>query len=274
MELKAEGVRKTYFRQTGQANYFEAVAPVDLTLEGGKVHVLMGRSGSGKTTLLHMLGGLLRPTEGRVTLDGTDLYALEDGELSRLRNARISVIPQGRSAVETLTVKENILLPGALYGRSGGDAEAAADKYGAYFQEDLQLGFSELDLSRPLETNVRLAWEDVPAGDRTRESIQLGNALLTNCQQHGNNLLKYHLEQNLTFDEQDGETSGLRTRYCVTLRWKEARLSLFDFIKELQKSINTTETVFTDSDRELFENILTQTVSQQLRARIERACFG
>ena len=151
------------------------------------------------------------------------------------------------------------------------DAEAAADKYGAYFREDLELGFSGLDLSRPLEANASDAWGAVPKEDRTREPIQLGTALLNNCQQHANNLLKYHLEQNLTFDEQDGETSVLRARYCVTLRWKEARLSLFDFIKELQKSITTTETVFTDSDRELFENILTQTVSQQLRARIEES---
>lgn len=127
--LTAEGIMKRYFRKAGEANFFEAVGKTDLTLEGGEVTVLMGRSGSGKTTLLHMLGGLLRPTEGRVLLGDTDLYALSDAALSRLRNQRIAVIPQGRSAVETLTVRENILLPGTLYGEAPADMPRAADQW-------------------------------------------------------------------------------------------------------------------------------------------------
>ena len=116
MELRAENISRRYFRKRGEANFFEAVKPVSLTLRGGKMTVLKGRSGSGKTTLLHMLAGLLNPSEGKVFLDDTDLYALEDAELSRVRNEKIGVIPQGRSAVDTLTVYENILLPGLLYG--------------------------------------------------------------------------------------------------------------------------------------------------------------
>ncbi|MBR1606320.1 MAG: ABC transporter ATP-binding protein [Clostridia bacterium] len=117
MILRAENISKRYFRKSGQANYFEAVKPLSLTLGSGTVTVLMGRSGGGKTTLLHMLSGLLTPTEGKVWLGDTDLYALPDGRLSRLRNEMIGVVPQGRSAVETLTVLENVLLPGQLYGR-------------------------------------------------------------------------------------------------------------------------------------------------------------
>ena len=116
MELRAENISRRYFRKRGEANFFEAVKPVSLTLRGGKMTVLKGRSGSGKTTLLHMLAGLLNPSEGKVFLDDTDLYALEDAELSRVRNEKIGVVPQGRSAVDTLTVYENILLPGLLYG--------------------------------------------------------------------------------------------------------------------------------------------------------------
>ena len=115
MELRAENISRRYFRKYGEANFFEAVHPVSLTLESGKLTVLNGKSGSGKTTLLHMLAGLLRPSEGKVFLDNTDLYALEDGKLSRLRNQRIGVVPQGRSAVDSLTVYENILLPGFIY---------------------------------------------------------------------------------------------------------------------------------------------------------------
>ena len=125
MNLKAENVSKAYYRMTGEANYFYAVKNVNLELQPGAITVLMGKSGSGKTTLLHMLAGLLSPTEGKVTLDARDLYALDDQSLSALRNREIGVVPQGRSALDTLTVMENILLPQALYGRGKADEEAA-----------------------------------------------------------------------------------------------------------------------------------------------------
>ncbi len=115
MELRAENISKRYFRKTGGANHFFAVKPLSITLEPGTVTVLCGRSGSGKTTLLHMLSGLLTPTEGRVLLGETDLYAGSDRALSRIRNEHIGVVPQARSVVDTLTVLENILLPGELY---------------------------------------------------------------------------------------------------------------------------------------------------------------
>ena len=123
MTLKAENLSKRYMRKTGQANYFYAVKGVSLELRPGEVTVLMGRSGSGKTTLLHILSGLLTPSEGRVWLEDTDLYALDDRALSRLRNQKIGVVPQGRSAIDSLTVLENVLLPGTMYG--GGDEKAA-----------------------------------------------------------------------------------------------------------------------------------------------------
>ena len=117
MRMKAENISKRYFRKTGDANYFLAVKPLNLELNAGETAVLMGRSGSGKTTLLNMLCGLLSPTEGEVWIDDTSLYSLEDKALSRLRSDRIGVVPQGRSAIDTLTVLENILLPAKLYGR-------------------------------------------------------------------------------------------------------------------------------------------------------------
>ena len=123
MTLKAENLSRRYMRKTGLANYFYAVRGASLELRPGEVTVLMGRSGSGKTTLLHMLSGLLTPTEGRVTLGDTDLYALGDAALSKLRNERIAVVPQSRSAIDSLSVLENVVLPGTMYG-SGNEDEA------------------------------------------------------------------------------------------------------------------------------------------------------
>ena len=141
--LRAENLSKRYFRKSGEANHFFAVKGASLELRGGEVAVLMGRSGSGKTTLLHMLSGLLTPTEGKVWLGETDLYALNDQALSRLRNQKLGVIPQGRSAIDTLTVLENILLPGQLAGGAG-DREAAERWMDA-------LGISGLADARPAE---------------------------------------------------------------------------------------------------------------------------
>ena len=123
MILKAENLSKRYMRKTGQANYFHAVKGVSLGLRRGELTVLMGRSGSGKTTLLHMLSGLLTPSEGVVRLGDADLYSMDDEALSRLRNEKIGVVPQGRSAIDSLTVLENVLLPGTMYG--GGDEREA-----------------------------------------------------------------------------------------------------------------------------------------------------
>jgi putative ABC transport system ATP-binding protein len=143
MLLRAENISRRYFRKHGEANFFEAVRPVSLTLESGKLTVLNGKSGSGKTTLLNMLAGLLNPSEGKVFLDRTDLYALGDKELSRLRCEKIGVIPQGRSAVDTLSVYENILLPGILYGETPRTEEA--ENWIAV------LGISELRNAMPAE---------------------------------------------------------------------------------------------------------------------------
>ena len=115
--LCAKSLTRRYYRDTRHANCFYPVRDVSLELHPGEVVVLTGRSGSGKTTLLHMLAGLLPPTEGEVLLDDVSLYTLPDAALSRLRAEKIAVVPQGRSAVETLTVLENILLPARLRDR-------------------------------------------------------------------------------------------------------------------------------------------------------------
>ena len=186
MILKAENISKQYFRKTGQANYFYAVQPLSLTLEPGTVTVLLGRSGSGKTTLLHMLSGLLSPTSGNVWLDDTDLYALKDKARSRLRNEMIGVIPQGRSAVDSLTVLENILLPGLLGSRAV-PMEAALgwmDALGIRHLENArpaELSGGELRraaIARALARDPAVLLADEPTGDLDDENTRLALSLL------------------------------------------------------------------------------------------------
>ena len=180
MILRAENISKRYFRSSQSANYFWAVQPLRVEIAPGTVTVLVGRSGSGKTTLMHMLSGLLAPTEGKVYLDDTDLYALEDEALSRLRNRRLGVVPQGRSALDTLTVEENILLPQCLYGRPTGDAaEAWMEKLGILAlknEKPAALSGGELRrmaIARAAALGPDVIFADEPTGDLDDENTAL-----------------------------------------------------------------------------------------------------
>jgi len=117
MKLTAQSIKKDFPRASKSSNYFTAVHTLDFEMDSGKVVEITGRSGSGKSTLLNMLAGMLTPTSGKVFLDDTDLYALDEKVLARFRNEKIGLIPQGHTALLSLTVLENVLLPSVLYNR-------------------------------------------------------------------------------------------------------------------------------------------------------------
>jgi putative ABC transport system ATP-binding protein len=110
--LQANEVSKVFRRGS---HLVSAVENVTLNLPPGQVTAVIGRSGSGKSTLLNLLAGLLTPTSGTVTLDEQELYGRPDLELSQLRNRKIGIIPQGQAAIQSLTVRQNILLPLGLF---------------------------------------------------------------------------------------------------------------------------------------------------------------
>ncbi len=106
--LKADNLVKIY--GTGESAV-TAVNSINLTINGGEFVSIVGPSGSGKSTLLHMLGGLDRPTSGTVRLDETDIYKLNEAELSVFRRRRFGFIFQLYNLIPVLTVEENITLP-------------------------------------------------------------------------------------------------------------------------------------------------------------------
>ena len=97
-------------------NVVHALAGVDLAVEPGEFVAIVGTSGSGKSTLLHMLGGLDRPTSGSVMVDGKDIFALKDEELTIFRRRKIGFVFQNYNLVPVLSVYENIVLPIELDG--------------------------------------------------------------------------------------------------------------------------------------------------------------
>ena len=199
MNLKALGVSKEFPRKTANANCFTALQPLDLTLEAGVLTVLTGRSGSGKSTLLHLLGGLLQPTAGKVMADATDLYALPDKALSAFRNRHIGIIPQGQTAVYSLTVLENVLLPLYLCGKP----EKQDEERARLLLEELDIAElsdcrpSELSggelrrmaIARALLPKPEILLADEPTADLDEENTQTVLEMLKRIAQQGSAVL-------------------------------------------------------------------------------------
>jgi len=96
----------------------KALDKVNLEIENGEFVAIVGTSGSGKSTLLHMLGGLDRPTEGEVYVDGKNIVSLNDEELTIFRRRKIGFIFQQYNLIPTMNVYENIVLPIGLDGNT------------------------------------------------------------------------------------------------------------------------------------------------------------
>ena len=113
--LETRDLKKQY--GTGETAV-HALAGVNLSVENGEFVAVVGTSGSGKSTLLHMLGGLDRATSGKVYVDGKDIFALKDEELTIFRRRKIGFVFQSFNLVPVLSVYENIVLPLQLDGKT------------------------------------------------------------------------------------------------------------------------------------------------------------
>lgn len=111
--LQTKSLKKIY--GTGETTV-HALDGVDFTVGKGEFVAIVGMSGSGKSTLLHMLGGLDRPTEGSVTVDGKNIFSLKDEKLTIFRRRKIGFVFQNYNLVPVLNVYENVVLPIQLDG--------------------------------------------------------------------------------------------------------------------------------------------------------------
>jgi putative ABC transport system ATP-binding protein len=113
--LETKNLKKHY--ESSQEVVVKALDGVDLCIENGEFASIVGTSGSGKSTLLHMLGGLDRPTEGTVYVDGKDIFSLKEEALTIFRRRKIGFVFQNYNLVPVLNVYENIVLPIELDGK-------------------------------------------------------------------------------------------------------------------------------------------------------------
>ncbi|VAW83820.1 ABC transporter, ATP-binding protein [hydrothermal vent metagenome] len=109
--LQANNLSKHFGRGISEVR---AVNDVNLKIERGELVLIMGPSGSGKTTLLSMLGALLSPSSGRITIDGIDISSVKEAALAALRAEKIGFVFQAFNLLEALTAEENILFPAPL----------------------------------------------------------------------------------------------------------------------------------------------------------------
>lgn len=109
--LKVENLNKTYGKGD---NKVEALKDVNLIVNKGEFVVIVGASGSGKSTLLHMLGGLDRPTSGKVIIDGESIYEYKEERLAIFRRRKIGFVFQFFNLIPVLDVEENIALPALM----------------------------------------------------------------------------------------------------------------------------------------------------------------
>lgn len=112
--LKVENLTKTYGK--GE-NEVKAVNDISFSVEKGEFVAIVGASGSGKSTLLHLIGGVDRPTSGKVYIDGKDIYQLNDDNLAIFRRRQVGLIYQFYNLIPVLNVEENVTLPCKLDGR-------------------------------------------------------------------------------------------------------------------------------------------------------------
>ena len=112
--LRVENLCKTYGK--GE-NEVKAVNNISFLVEKGEFVAIVGASGSGKSTLLHLLGGVDRPTSGKVYIDGQDIYQLNDDNLAIFRRRQVGLIYQFYNLIPILNVEENICLPRNLDGK-------------------------------------------------------------------------------------------------------------------------------------------------------------
>ncbi len=175
--IRLEQVSKLHVRG-GQGT--EVLSDLDLTLAQGDFLAMMGPSGSGKTTLLNLIGGLDRPSRGRVRVAGVDIDRLSRNELARWRSREVGFVFQFYNLIPVLSARDNVALPLTLQRLPRAErlrrAEAALDLVGishraGHRPQEMSGGEQQrVAIARAIVTNPSLLLCDEPTGDLDRET--------------------------------------------------------------------------------------------------------
>jgi len=185
--LRTEELSKSYVNGPEKT---VALDNVNLQVRRGELLAVYGPSGSGKTTLLFLLGGLDRPTSGRIFLDGVEVSSLDERRLSKIRRSKVGFVFQNYNLVEDLTVLENVKLTMMFEGKSGREMNRRAKELLSQVGVAHKAGYRPSQLSageqqrvataRALANRPRLVLMDEPTGNLDQENSR---GLMTLVQQ-------------------------------------------------------------------------------------------
>lgn len=187
--LRVEHLSKIY--GAGE-NQVKALDDVSLSVEKGEFVAIVGASGSGKSTLLHLLGGVDRPTSGKVYINGTDIFAMNDDELAIFRRRQVGIIYQFYNLIPILNVEENMAIPMELDGRKVEKAQMddmlmrlGLTERRTHLPNELSGGQQQrTSIGRALITRPSIVLADEPTGNLdTKTSNEIMHLLKTsNCE--------------------------------------------------------------------------------------------
>jgi len=181
--LRADNIHKTYKDGKRELHVLKGVS---LELRKDEIIAIVGPSGAGKSTLLHILGGIDRPSSGRVFLDNSDFYSLDDVKRARFRNQKIGFVFQFYHLLPEFTALENVILPALIKGQEAGNRKQDIRNKAEILLEDVGLGKrmhhrpgelsggeqQRVAIARALVNNPKVLLCDEPTGNLDSEMGQ------------------------------------------------------------------------------------------------------
>ena len=218
--VKVEKLSKIYGKG---ATEVKALDKVSFSIKEGEFVAIVGASGSGKSTLLHLLGGVDRPTSGKVIVNGKDIYQLKDDELAKFRRREVGLVYQFYNLIPILNVKENITLPLDLDNKKVEEEKLndlikllGLEKRITHLPNELSGGQQQrVSIGRALIASPSIVLADEPTGNLDSKSSDEIIGLLKKCNKEYNQtiiMITHNMElareANRIIELEDGHIKG------------------------------------------------------------------